>query len=513
MIIDNFWVMNYIRAHGNTIVIPKEATIIKPGAFNSQDINENIQLQIEFEEDSQLEIIEPFAFCTEIANTIILPKNIKRIEEFAFFGFPISVQLSDDSSLEVCDNDFVFLGQSDVNVPQNLKRLELSDMIEHLDSITIPANSKLEDLQITNGTDKITLPNGQELSSTSEKSIRVLRLRENKAMILYLNGQDLHYEILDIDTKSHSITGKAFLSQSDMFKSPVLEFDSIFDIDFEMIEDDDYICLKTDFNSQKNFWKNYGTQKGAIYNKAETVLIKSKLEEIISQINPPPEGIKDREKIIYSQIVQQLSRIMQYDFEGAKLIDEQKDIHYISIDEEDEERIDKTQNLKGLLDVNAKSVCKGNSTIINALAQYFGISSKSIWNDTHAWNLVVLDGQTYEDDFTWYLDQLKSGTLPTIQNFLCGNIGGKRMFDTLPHHNIDEPLDLDQGISTTEKINLLSTDWSTIQDWQEVDIRKTNSLDNFVNQLHDFAKNTRITLRNKFSFRHQKKGEDDERNR
>lgn len=117
-------------------------------------------------------------------------------------------------------------------------------MIEHLDSITIPANSKLEDLQITNGTDKITLPNGQELSSTSEKSIRVLRLRENKAMILYLNGQDLHYEILDIDTKSHSITGKAFLSQSDMFKSPVLEFDSIFDIDFEMIEDDDYICLK-----------------------------------------------------------------------------------------------------------------------------------------------------------------------------------------------------------------------------------------------------------------------------
>ncbi len=380
MIIDSLWVMNYIKTHGNTIVIPKEATIIKQGAFNYQDINhntdENIQLQIEFEEDSQLETIEPFAFCTEIANTIILPKNIKKIEEFAFNGFPISVQLSDDSSLEVCDNDFVFSGQSNINIPQNLKRLELSDIIEHLDSITIPANSKLEDLQITNGTDKITLPNGQELSSTSEKSIRVLRLRENKAMILYLNGQDLHYEILDIDTKSHSITGKAFSSQSNMFKSPVLEFDSIFDIDFEMIEDDDYICLKTDFNSQKNFWKNYGTQKGAIYNKAEAILIKSKLEEIISQISPPPKGIKDREKIIYSQIVQQLSRIMQYDFEGSKLIDEQRDIHYI--DKEDEERIDKTQNLKGLLDVNAKSVCKGNSTTINALAQYFGISSKSI---------------------------------------------------------------------------------------------------------------------------------------
>ncbi len=33
-----------------------------------------------------------------------------------------------------------------------------------------------------------------------------------------------------------------------MFKDPVFEFDSIFDIDFEMLEVDDYICLKTDYN-------------------------------------------------------------------------------------------------------------------------------------------------------------------------------------------------------------------------------------------------------------------------
>ncbi len=84
----------------------------------------------------------------------------------------------------------------------------------------------------------------------------------------------------------------------------------------------------------------------------------------------------------------QLSNIMQYDFEGAKLINENKEIYYI-----DEERIDKTQNLKGLIE--GKNVCKGNSTMINALAQYFGISSKSISSKEHAWNLVVLDGKTY----------------------------------------------------------------------------------------------------------------------
>ena len=314
--------------------------------------------------------------------------------------------------------------------------------------------------------------------------------------------------------KQYYIVGNVFMSQDNKFKFPVLEFDNIFDIDFDMIENDDYISLKTDYNSQKDFWRQYGTQKGAIYNKEEAILIKNKLEEIISLINPPPKGVKDREKIIYAQIVQQLSKIMQYDFEGAKLIEENKEIY---IDEENEERMDRTQNLKGLIDVDGKTVCKGNSTIINALAQYFGISSKSISNDKHAWNLVVLDGKTYEDDFTWYLDELKAGTLPSIQNFLSGNIGEKRMFDTLPAHNIDEPLNLDQGISRTETINLLATDWSTIQNWQDVDIRKSNTLDTFMNQLDDFAKKMKVMLisaiNDKFKFGQPKKGEDDGRNR
>jgi len=308
----------------------------------------------------------------------------------------------------------------------------------------------------------------------------------------------------------HYIAGKVYVSQSNMFKFPVFEFDSIFDIDFDMIENDDYIFLKTDYNSQRDFWRHYGTQKGAIYSKEEAVLIKKKLEEIISQINPPPEGVKDREKIIYAQIVQQLASIMQYDFEGAKLIDEKKEIYYsMSIDKESEEKIDKTQNLKGL--ILGKNVCKGNSTIINALAQYFGISSKSISNEEHAWNLVILDGKTYEDDFTWYLEQLKTGTIPNIKCFLSGISGERRMFDTLPYHNTDETLNLSQGVSKTEKINLLATDWPTIQNWQEIDIRKSNVLDTFMNQLEDFGEKMKITLKLALKDRieQHKKGEED----
>lgn len=282
-----------------------------------------------------------------------------------------------------------------------------------------------------------------------------------------------------------------------------------------MVKNDDYICLKTDYNEQESFWGSYGTQKGAIYNKEEAILIKKKLEEIISQINIPPKGIKDREKIIYAQIVQQLSKIMQYDFEGAELIDENKGIYYI--DKDDQEKIDKTQNLKGLIETDCKSVCKGMSTVINALTKYFGIESKSIYNDEHAWNLVTLDGKTYEDDFTWYLENLKSGTLPSIQTFLCGNIEGKRMFNTLPYHNYDMALSLDPGITSTEKINLLATDWASVRDWEKINIRETNALDTFINQLSDFAKRMKITLMSRFKdtfrFRQHNKGEDDGKNR
>ena len=207
MIIDNTWVINYIKRYGNIIVIPREATIIKKQAFDYQKIEQecgegNIKLKIEFEEESQLETIESMAFFAEIVNTIVLPKNIKKIEEFAFYGFPISVQLDEDSSIEVCDNDFVFLGQKEVKVPTNLRKLEFSGIIEKLEKITIPTNSKLEDMIITNGVDKIILPNGQELLSTDEKSIRVLRLRENKVMVLYLKGEELYYEICNIDEQT-----------------------------------------------------------------------------------------------------------------------------------------------------------------------------------------------------------------------------------------------------------------------------------------------------------------------
>lgn len=211
MEIDSKWVMDYIREYGNVIIIPKEATIIKKGAFDFQAIGEEYPeyedgskcLEIKFEEGSKLEIIESSAFWgITIANTIILPPSIKKIEEFAFWGCPYSVRLEDSQSLEECGDGIIFGGQKNIDVPLNIKELKLlSDLVGHLDSIRIPEGFKLEYIEIPAGVDRIILPNNQELVSTSEKSIRCFRKRNNKVIILFKEEDELSYEIVDIENK------------------------------------------------------------------------------------------------------------------------------------------------------------------------------------------------------------------------------------------------------------------------------------------------------------------------
>ena len=176
-----------------------------------------------------------------------------------------------------------------------------------------------------------------------------------------------------------------------------------------------------------------------------------------------------------------------YDHETAKLIDESG--YKIDYSDKENEQIYKTQNLKGLLE--GKSVCKGHTTEINALAKYFGIKAKTLSNSTH---LVTLDLETREDDLTCYFETYKAGILPLIDSFLTGSVNGLRFFDLIEHHELSERIALSPAISTTQKINLLGTNWSQVTDWNSVDINKTNCLDTFMNQLHDFISGINVVI-------------------
>lgn len=494
MEIDKNWVNEYIKTHGNIIIIPKEATIIKQDAFDSANIDENEKIEVYFEEGSNIERIESMAFCFPISNRIIIPRNIKQIDCFAFHGFPIDVSIEDGSDIDICESDVPFIGLKTIKVPHRLKKLKLTYLLGHVDSIKIPSDSALENLKVTCDVDTITLASGRKLESSNEKKFTEIRLHNKKTVLIYEGKEKSYfYEVINEISGEKLSEGNYYNSSYDVFNKPIFEFNSIFDIDYDILNDDDFLIFKTDYNAYNEFYMNYGTREGAIYTLEEAKKIKDILMEIISKINIPPEHINDREKIIYAQIVQNLSSYLEYDFKGSDLIDKDKGIYYLS-DADLNNTIDSTQNMKGLL--HGKTVCKGMSTIVNSLATYFGINSRTVSNDEHSWNVVTLDGVDYEDDFTWYIDSLKAGTIPQITTFLNGSIDNNRSFEALPYHDLSENLTLGNGITNYQKLNLLGTDWSKVQDWERVNINKSNMLKYFMQQLYDLYKATILKKNN-----------------
>ena len=258
MIINDEWVKDYINRNGTKIVIPKECICIKTGSFNdlSNTVSKQLQDGIElfFEEGSQLEKIEQFAFNVNILNVVQLPPSIKILEQYAFAGYPYSIDLPEESSIQICDCDFVFFNKKNVTLPKNPEQIIMFELI-HLSSVTIPPDSKLTNFIIVNGADKITLPNSFDLISTNSKRYRSVRLNGNNAIILYTNlDSSVGFEIMDLTTNSITYSGKTCRYGNDLYQNCVFEFDDIFNIDFDVLNDDDLITLETDFTRNRGFF-------------------------------------------------------------------------------------------------------------------------------------------------------------------------------------------------------------------------------------------------------------------
>lgn len=108
MIITREWVKEYFKTQGTKFIIPKEVTKIEEDAFSdvfgdygSENLAGDIEIEVIFEKDSQLEEIGAGAFrgCT-ITNKVTLPKNIKRIGDFAFFSCGDYICLQEGTELD-----------------------------------------------------------------------------------------------------------------------------------------------------------------------------------------------------------------------------------------------------------------------------------------------------------------------------------------------------------------------------------------------------------------------------
>jgi transglutaminase/protease-like cytokinesis protein 3 len=79
---------------------------------------------------------------------------------------------------------------------------------------------------------------------------------------------------------------------------------------------------------------------------------------------------------------------------------------HITYDEEDESNLPHTAYDAA---VNGKAVCQGYATLFYRILLDYGIDNRMVVSETHAWNLVLLDGEYYECDLTWDSQEVQAG--------------------------------------------------------------------------------------------------------
>lgn len=495
MIIDKNWMKEYIRKNGRKIIIPQNAKKIDLN-WNEilQDFHEDdVEIELYFEKDSQLEEISDSAFWgCNIINKVTLPDSLKKLGNYAFYGYPVRINLSEKSELETCKNNVIYYGKEEIVLPKKLQRLDIQNAT--IKKITIPKDSCVKILCISRNMKEIELSDGYKIVVDENESIYQFENTEKRYNIITINSEngDIDYISFDKETKEKKFN-KKIINEDKLGELAVIQYESIWDVNIEELKElksETMVYLQRD-NTIREYdcFSQNGIRKGAIYKLDEIQQIREILKEILSEINILPQNVKDREKIIYSQIIQSLTGYMKYDYETSDIIEHEQDY----VNENNEEKVDKSQNLKGLLE--KKTVCKGFSTIIQALAEYYGLKCEVIRNDTHAWNYIELDGEKYEDDFTWYQDDLNTSNIIGINTFLKGkDKNDKREFSRLEHHQIENEIILSPSISKEERFNLLTTDWKSIEDWDNINLNKKIENEDFIKEIENFVMSRKSIL-------------------
>lgn len=151
------------------------------------------------------------------------------------------------------------------------------------------------------------------------------------------------------------------------------------------------------------------------YTREEYMMARQKIDEIISEIQMPEEGVEDREKIIFSQVYTKLAELMKYDD------------YAISQEGRKDDKLQTTcRNLYGGL-VQGKCVCAGYADILKNTLECCGITAKFAGGNIdidggaqydikdpagHAWNMVTLDGKNYWTDLTWDRENIVAKRYP-----------------------------------------------------------------------------------------------------
>lgn len=502
MNINSEWVINYIKNYGTNIIIPSNAEVIEQGSFDYSSLDmefgegytENHNLTLNFENGSHLRKIETFAFvCVKISNEILIPDSVEEMGQFAFLSEIYKLKFGDDSQIKSLGDSSCMTFPNEITIPQNLESIIISEN-NNTKKLIVKDNSKVNSIEIIKDGVDVILPNGLVINGNEDRKLFKVSKCGDNWKIFYKKEGTYFFELIDgKKSKLTVLESKTLLNvwnpSDSQYNNGIYLYKSIYDLDVNSLLNDERVmfetdCLSTDENALED---NGGRNHGFMYTKQEVIDIRKVLDKIADKVNVPPENVRDREKIIYAQIVQNLFEYLKYDYGTLRLI-EQNEFDY---DKDIQEQVHSSQNMKGIL--KGSTVCKGFSTVINSLVYRFGIESKSLSNNEHAWNYVILDGKRYEDDFTWYGDNLAVSNIMGIDTFLGGkSTNGKRKFSKLKFHEISEDIELDDSITPAQQLNLLATDWTKVKDWENVDLNSSKISDTMMKCLFNFASNHRF---------------------
>ena len=164
-----------------------------------------------------------------------------------------------------------------------------------------------------------------------------------------------------------------------------------------------------------------GIKDNAPYTVQEYLLCQERIDELIKNVIVPPEGTKNREKIIWGQVVKILADNIKYNQQYARdysLLNNQikemqekyskeelqNNDEYHSLQEKQKNMVDsKNYNMVGGL-LYGECTCSGFTEIVRNVFSRFGIevaNAKGIRENVsigHAWNQIKLDGEWFNMD-------------------------------------------------------------------------------------------------------------------
>ena len=315
--------------------------------------------------------------------------------QLAFYFAIYKLRFGDSSQLKKLGDSSCMSFPDETTIPKNVESINIGEN-NKIKKLIIKENSKLCNIELEKDAVDVILPNGLIINGNDNKELRKISKCGDNWKIFYKKDDNYFYELIDSKRENLTVLESNTLlnvwnPSESQYNNGIYLYKSIYDLDVNSLLDEERVMFETDCLSTDEYSlaDNGGRNHGYMYTKQEVIEIRKILDEIADKVNVPPENVKDREKIIYAQIVQNLFEYLKYDYGTLSLI-EQKEYNY---DKDIQEQVHSSQNMKGIL--KKSTVCKGFSTVINSLAYRFGIKSSSLFSEEHAWNYVILDGKKY----------------------------------------------------------------------------------------------------------------------